>query len=102
MSNNTEATPRPWRVLPYQYVLNKPTRGRIHGPNNEPVVDDANPTLADAALIVRAVNSFDALTEALRLMLADVEAYQSNPYGHSPSTQVANARAALKLAEGKE
>jgi hypothetical protein len=56
-------TPGPWKILPYQYVLNEPTRARIHGPNNEPVIDDANPTLANARLIAAAPEMLDLLRE---------------------------------------
>ena len=70
---NTEHAPTPWTVLPYHYWLNGPhgpQRGRIHGPNNEPIVDDVNPTFADAAFIVRAVNSHAAMLAALKTVHA--------------------------------
>ena len=43
-----------------------------------------------------------ALYEALKRILADVEAYQSNPNGHAPVNCIANARAALALVERKD
>lgn len=51
-----------------------------------------------AKKIITAVNAHDDLVAALRSMLADVEAYQSNPHGHRPINYIAVARAALALA----
>lgn len=52
----TKHTPTPYTLIPYQFVSGKPLRARIHGPGNEPVVDDSNPTFDDAEFIVRACN----------------------------------------------
>ena len=80
---NTEHAPTPWTVLPYQYWLNEPQRGRIHGPNNEPVVDDVNPTFADAALIVQAVNERADLLAALEDALDTIDACGSIDMGQA-------------------
>jgi len=58
---NGKHTPGPWHLLPYQYVLNEPTRARIHGANGEPVVDDANPSITDARLMAAAPDMLAAL-----------------------------------------
>ena len=58
---NGKHTPGPWHLLPYQYVLNEPTRARIHGANGEPVVDDANPSITDARLMAAAPDLLAAL-----------------------------------------
>lgn len=62
-----------------------------------------NPSIAaDAALIVRAVNSHAALVEALGHALERLEAHQESAYcqlsGYRDNEAVDKARAALKLA----
>ena len=52
-------TPRPWKVAGRK-------ERRIEGPGCQPVIEDGwTPSEADAALIVAAVNTFDAAREAL-------------------------------------
>ena len=91
---NGKHTPGPWHLLPYQYVLNEPTRARIHGANGEPVVDDANPSITDARLIAAAPD-----------MLAALQAFALySPMGVSSDEQpefarnVQRARAAIEKA----
>ena len=100
---NTEHAPTPWTVLPYQYVLNEPQRGRIHGPNNEPIVDDANPTFADATFIVRAVNSHAAMLAALEWALCHVR-FSGGPEGDAEtfSANYNAAQSAIAQAKGEK
>lgn len=83
MSNHKPATALPWKVVPYRYVVNVATSARIHAENNEPVVDDANPSLGDAAYIAHACNAYPELVEALKAVTAFVQ----------PSLHVRNAEA---------
>lgn len=61
--------------------------------------DFANNAVADIDFLLDELESARAangkLRDVLRKMLADVEAYQANPYGHSPTSQIAAARAVL-------
>lgn len=64
---------------------------------------DVDRSAANAALIVRAVNSHDALIEALQAVLADIAEYERinnlapNPGRKDCWQSVTRARAALKL-----
>lgn len=51
-------------LSPYQYVLGEPTRGRILARGN-PIIDDCNPTIANARLIAAAPDLLAALTRLL-------------------------------------
>jgi hypothetical protein len=106
----TEATPRPWFMNvngrdPYPEIVDK---------YGEPVAQATSARLGkhrieDARLIVKAVNSYDAMREALEAaepilaenfrFLRDTQASPSkiNAAAHAWD----NARAALKLAEGQ-
>jgi hypothetical protein len=77
MTDTLKATPRPWAVMRADYIVpfvdrNKPLNWskqlgyatplcETHGPNN----------LANAALIVTAVNAYDAMREALEAVAAN-------------------------------
>jgi len=56
----TDETKRPWRV-----GLHPCDDWTIYGPNGEKVAFNVNGSISDANLIVRAINSYDALCEAL-------------------------------------
>jgi hypothetical protein len=60
-TNHKPATALPWEAIPYRYVLNSATRARIHAESNAPVIDDANPSLDDAAYIAHAANAYPEL-----------------------------------------
>ena len=73
-TNHKPATALPWEAIPYRYVLNSATRARIHAESNAPVIDDANPSLDDAAYIAHACNAYPELVEALRRCQAALRA----------------------------
>jgi hypothetical protein len=92
-SNAASASKRPWRVA------------------DEIFVDDANGVTvclpnaeraANAALIVRCVNSHEALVEALEEMIEEVENEDHEPKDWSVAVCLKHARAALKVAKGGE
>lgn len=98
MSDISKATPRPW--------INRNKVGYVYGPDCVVATcgDFKDKTLAkfnadrwnaDAALIVRAVNSFDALVAALTRLVAD---YENVPDATDTDGQAVfeQARAALK------
>lgn len=64
--NKTKHTPLPWEILPYSNLA------RIHGANDEPVVDDFNPSFEDAEFIIRAVNSHEELLDLCKCLLFEV------------------------------
>ena len=78
-------TPRPWIA---------PNLSTIYSREGAVVATGIAP--ADVAMIVRAVNSFDAMREALRVIVREFDA------GRTPlARDVTAARAALALADGE-
>lgn len=69
----TQATGRPWRVRGDVVITHRQIPGEKHGINETSVLSLERPPAerhANAALIVRAVNTFDKAREALRLVLS--------------------------------
>lgn len=99
--NQMKTTARPWRISAQDKRAILAGRDaktvRIAKVTGSDSISDAEDG-QHAAFIVTACNAHDDLVAALRSMLADVEAYQSNPHGHRPINYIAVARAALALA----
>ena len=69
VSDLSKTTPRPWHSAEYASP-----RGTafIRGPNHEKIIGGGlSPSVDDAALIVRAVNSFDEMREVLEVIVHD-------------------------------
>ena len=106
----TQTTPRPWhaaqgytsgckRRLPYVSIWAGKNLIQVHGENPVEKVDNA-------ALICRAVNSHDALVEALKGAICDIEVELcaasdslDHPTFKAKAKNVKRYKAALKLAE---
>ena len=92
----TKPTPTPWAIVPgYDWQT-------ICGPNGDRIGtvkrltgSDAKVGMANARLIVRAVNSHEALVEALTTLINDAKNVMSPEY-------LDQARAALSLARGED
>ncbi len=78
------------------------TKGPWRVDSNGDILDSQSLLIArpqhkkDASIIAAAPGLLDALSH----MLADVEAYQSNPHGHAPTQFITLARAAIAKAKG--
>lgn len=96
-----EATARPWKWIGTKA---KPDGYIYLGDGTSIVlVASTEPSPSDAALIVQAVNSHQALVSAVKNLLADVAIYRQELYGNRIKGPVQiHAEAALALAEGKE
>ena len=99
--NADNTTPRPWRFDTIKRAVTMgSTRDRMVRTVDGEIVasldGDIATAQANAALIVRAVNSHDALRDALAEMLADAETMRE-PYRNEAICE--RARAALALAE---
>lgn len=99
-------TPRPWRAKPVPRAVRTAFLCAADGTVVSPRVEQMD----DAALIVRAVNSFDAMRDALMMMDADAIAARVRAMALDPSARCEQyamllgeigtaARAALALAD---
>ena len=103
----TEASKRPWRALPATPVVDSKGSNVIVCRCGKAITDDQakysmDRWMADAALIVRAVNAHDALVAALEDIAAGSGAYSLDPLTHAGNCiddMKATARAALALAK---
>ena len=105
--NKTTHTPTPWKVTlgrgknprlhiqttaGYQ-IASTPELDSLHKPENDG-------RLADAELIIKAVNSHDRLVEALGAILAEFADYEETYNGGEPYAPFVTARALLAELEG--
>lgn len=88
---NTKHTPGPWKTHNEHVLANGYKISSI-------ISHKTTEGVANALLIAAAPD----LLVALSHMLADVEAYQSNPHGVSPTGFVAKARAAIAKATNQK
>ena len=78
----THATPRPWKVAGIK-------ERRIEGANCEPVIEDGwTPGVADAALIVQAVNTHDRAKAALHAAYEELNQKETTPQDRAEVLQM--------------
>ena len=94
-TEQTQPSPRPWRVEHKPARPGSPIPAAIYAANGERLTPVAINADANFDLIVRAVNSFDALVSALR----QLEHVALSPHGRGSDDALRAARAALALAE---
>lgn len=99
----SQATARPWRVEKRGHLSDVWAEGFgtvcVFDAPEVNFISTATAN-ANARLIVTAVNSFDALREALQNILPLAEQYLWNAPSHPDNAKLEDARAALKLAQG--
>ena len=93
----TEHTPTPWRIGDAGHTVFGPPNGTPSPVTIAPLSIAKGAGKANARFIVRAVNSHEALVEALTDLVAFSLSDEANDERWQP---LARARAALKLAEG--
>ena len=98
--SNEKPTPTPWKVSQnWNYQTIRSQSGAIVVSNESSDCDDAK-NKANTALIVRAVNSFEAMREALNTFIS---IYPEKIRAHPDiRIAIAQARAALALADGED
>jgi hypothetical protein len=96
-----KAYPAPWQHELSDRLSDGSDCLEIEGANGSSIAE-MQCSLESEKPLARLIVAAPDLFAALRRMLADVEAYQSNPNGHSPTNCIADARAALAKAEGGE
>lgn len=95
------ATPRPWKLEGWLIVRDAKLKRHAIADVMTTAALDADEKEANGALIVRAVNSHDAMREALEQAIARIEVanQEGNPI---MSAWLPDAKAALALAKGEQ